>query len=261
MTTTDISIPSPETQDIPDVRAALQTAEATHSRGDSEEALRWVRRAAERAGSAGDDLRAVTLAKAAAEIQAHLPSGAAASSNDVPSSAVPSNEGNAQEPGEKQNSRPPPLPGPASAATSAPAANPSAPSPASAQPPDARTFEAALSTPPPSEAASPSAVGATPTAAGLDGSQAGATTEAGAANADPKPVEVTPPRPESTAPPASTARPRKPFERAALRVYVIKDGTKGDQLDVRVLREGDPPPAGAIKALLVPLQRGQRLVG
>jgi hypothetical protein len=64
--------PSPSSSDADAVVLALETAGAMWAKGDAREALRWLRRAAESAGEAGDDLRAVTLARAAADLTAEL---------------------------------------------------------------------------------------------------------------------------------------------------------------------------------------------
>jgi hypothetical protein len=64
--------PAPQTSDSEAVQLALETASALWSKGDAREALRWLRRAAETAGEAGDDLRAVGLARAAADLTAEL---------------------------------------------------------------------------------------------------------------------------------------------------------------------------------------------
>src|SRR5262249_19555843 len=88
-------------------------------RGDSREALRWLRRAAEGAESEGDDMRAVALARAAAELQDRLPQ----------PSSIPA----------PTPSRPP------TQATSTPAPAPSRPSPLSSR-----------QAPPPAQAAAPS---------------------------------------------------------------------------------------------------------
>ena len=61
-------IPPAKKDDIEDVAWALQTAEATWSRGDHADALKWIRRAAEAASEAEADDRALELAKAAADV-------------------------------------------------------------------------------------------------------------------------------------------------------------------------------------------------
>ncbi|KYF80143.1 hypothetical protein BE17_44045, partial [Sorangium cellulosum] len=61
-------IPPPHDEDNEDVHWALSTATALWGRGEREEALRWLRRAAEQASDANADLRALELFKAAAEV-------------------------------------------------------------------------------------------------------------------------------------------------------------------------------------------------
>jgi hypothetical protein len=68
-----MSIPASDPNDSDDVALALQTAEALWNKGDPSEAVRWLRRAAEAAGDSGNDMRAVVLAKAAAELNAVEP--------------------------------------------------------------------------------------------------------------------------------------------------------------------------------------------
>lgn len=65
-------IPPPHDEDDEDVHWALSTAGALWGRGEREEALRWLRRAAEQASDANADLRALELFKAAAEVATKL---------------------------------------------------------------------------------------------------------------------------------------------------------------------------------------------
>src|SRR3954451_1444207 len=69
---------SPDLPDLPDlpevgpldpepVVVAVETARALFRTGEHLEALRWLRRAAERAEESGDDLRALNLARGAAD--------------------------------------------------------------------------------------------------------------------------------------------------------------------------------------------------
>lgn len=51
---------------------ALETARALWSKGQGLESVRWIQRAAENAESAGNDLRAVALARAAADLRAEV---------------------------------------------------------------------------------------------------------------------------------------------------------------------------------------------
>lgn len=51
---------------------ALETARALWAKGQGLESVRWIQRAAENAESSGDDLRAVSLARAAADLRAEV---------------------------------------------------------------------------------------------------------------------------------------------------------------------------------------------
>jgi hypothetical protein len=62
-------LPETKSQDVEDVVWGLQTAAALWGRGERLEALVWIRRAAEAAGAAGDDQRAVELAKHAVDLE------------------------------------------------------------------------------------------------------------------------------------------------------------------------------------------------
>lgn len=100
--TAELAFPAPEASDPEDVAWNLQTGGTMWARGDSHEAVRWLRRAAEAASDAGSDMRAVNLARAAADLTAAL---------ELPPSIVP----------------PPPAPAPAPApAPVPPAAAPAA---------------------------------------------------------------------------------------------------------------------------------------
>src|SRR6185312_9164882 len=61
-------IPNPHPNDDEDVSWALSTAGALWGRGERAEALKWLRRAAEQASDVNDDMRALALFKAAAEV-------------------------------------------------------------------------------------------------------------------------------------------------------------------------------------------------
>ncbi|MBL9110063.1 MAG: hypothetical protein JNM74_12350, partial [Myxococcales bacterium] len=69
---TDEPIPPPIATDPEDVSWALSTAEAMWSRGDVAEAVKWLRRGAEAASEAEADERALTLAKAAANLSTRV---------------------------------------------------------------------------------------------------------------------------------------------------------------------------------------------
>lgn len=65
-------LPKAKQDDTDDVRWALETAHAVWAQGDQRGALSWVSRAAESAAEAGADMRAVELAKGAAELRAKI---------------------------------------------------------------------------------------------------------------------------------------------------------------------------------------------
>src|SRR5687768_13961178 len=67
-----IDIPQPLSADTETVITALETAELFGSKGDAQEAVRWLRRAAESAGEAGDDERALALSRRAADLHEAL---------------------------------------------------------------------------------------------------------------------------------------------------------------------------------------------
>jgi hypothetical protein len=66
------NLPRAEAGDAAEVAAALETARALWSNGQGLESVRWIQRAAENAESSGNDLRAVTLARAAADLRAEF---------------------------------------------------------------------------------------------------------------------------------------------------------------------------------------------
>ncbi len=65
-------VPPAMAGDAEDVSWALSTAEAMWTRGDKDEALKWIRRAVESASEAGEDDRALELAKAAADLASYV---------------------------------------------------------------------------------------------------------------------------------------------------------------------------------------------
>lgn len=63
-----IQIPAPTESDSETVATALETAAIFSAKGDTAEAIRWLQRAAESAGDAGDDVRTLNLARTAADL-------------------------------------------------------------------------------------------------------------------------------------------------------------------------------------------------
>jgi hypothetical protein len=66
------NLPRAEAGDAAEVALALETARALWTKGQGLESVRWIQRAAENAESTGDDLRAVSLARAAADLRAEV---------------------------------------------------------------------------------------------------------------------------------------------------------------------------------------------
>src|SRR5262245_60144142 len=78
------SLPTPEPGEPRDVSVALEAARALGETGHTDEALRWFSRAAEAAEQAGNDRRALDLARAVADLKDAL----AGESRPVPSATA-----------------------------------------------------------------------------------------------------------------------------------------------------------------------------
>lgn len=68
--TSAANFPEPNDSDAEEVSWALSTGQAMWKRGDHAEAIKWIKRASDSAADSGDDDRAFTLARAAAELKA-----------------------------------------------------------------------------------------------------------------------------------------------------------------------------------------------
>lgn len=66
------NLPRAESGDAAEVALALETARALWVKGQGLESVRWIQRAAENAESSGNDIRAVSLARAAADLRAEV---------------------------------------------------------------------------------------------------------------------------------------------------------------------------------------------
>src|SRR5450755_2624830 len=82
-------LPEVEPTDPEHVAVAIETARALFRTGERLDALRWLRRAAERAEEAGDDLRAVNLARRAADLSTVLQSTRPPSRRDEAAALAP----------------------------------------------------------------------------------------------------------------------------------------------------------------------------
>lgn len=84
------NLPEVEARDPEPVAVAIETARALYRTGERQDALRWLRRAAERAEESGDDVRAVQLARSAADLSTELQSLAPPpSASPSPSPSIP----------------------------------------------------------------------------------------------------------------------------------------------------------------------------
>jgi hypothetical protein len=89
MTTPALALPEPLPEDPEVVATALETAGIFGVQGDVREAVRWLRRAAELAGDAGIDDRALELARAAADLTTNAESTSSAPVAPSPAAAAP----------------------------------------------------------------------------------------------------------------------------------------------------------------------------
>lgn len=108
MTASALTVPEPLSDDGDDITTALETAAIFNAQGDVREAVRWVRKAAEAASDAGNDLRALALARAVADLNvgaslapsAPPPSAAAAPGPvSAPAQSVPTSSATGTNPG------------------------------------------------------------------------------------------------------------------------------------------------------------------
>ncbi len=65
---TEHHFPQPEPDDADEVVTALSTGGSLWASGDKDEAIRWLRKAQEAADAAGNDMRSLALARAAADL-------------------------------------------------------------------------------------------------------------------------------------------------------------------------------------------------
>ena len=82
-------LPEVDARDPEAVAVAVETARALFRTGDRLDALRWLRRAAERAEEAGDDTRAVALARSAADLSTVIQNAPSSRRNDEAAALAP----------------------------------------------------------------------------------------------------------------------------------------------------------------------------
>jgi hypothetical protein len=273
---TESQFPAPRPGDSDDVVLALETARVLFMSGEAEEAVRRLRRAAEAAEQHGDDLRAVALARAAADLTTALeraPAPADASKSPLAPSVAPA---------PVQKSLPPPRGTQGSASTA-----PGRPSGAPRQGTNVAGRPNTNMPPPPSSRRAatpdPAGVAADPEAASKASPPSPPLAYAGAA-----PVSISPSSLSSSAEPAeqgarslrSKRRPPKPKPEQAKRVVAspgdgvpkaeartsdladavrvaLKPSCRDDRLlIVRLLKPGEEPAPGYRPALVVMLDSG-----
>jgi hypothetical protein len=241
-----IDIPAPAGADNETVSTALETAALFRAKGDGQEAMRWLRRAAESAGEAGDDERALSLSRVVADLHDELerpPAPSPAAPYPPPPSA------RAAQPGASgfRTSHPPP---PSSRLSRPPlsstrASTPPRPSarPSYSRPPSVRPM---AETPAPSSAPSPAPSPAPSLAVSV---------------AEPARVVTLPSvaAPAPSAPPSVAALPTKGARHAA-RVAIEISTTKPGVFEARLLADGEAPRIGSTEALLVLLDPASHLL-
>src|SRR5437764_288132 len=87
-----IGIPEAIDSDIEDVVWALQTAASLWKRNERVDAIVWLRRAAQAAGEAQDDDRALVLARDAAELSDWIAKNPVVSAMETTISSIPPND-------------------------------------------------------------------------------------------------------------------------------------------------------------------------
>lgn len=228
--------PNVQESDSDDVRWALETALTMWNQGDKQEALKWLRRAAESAEQSGDDMRSLMLAKARAELHS-LVEHDESETGPTPL-ASPVSIGTPM---------PPASTPPVARASSRPAPTPSAP-PAQSSPPAGHISRPPSRPAPPPKR--PSTAGPTPSArspiAGPPPSGRGSDEESRQTLINPNRAPL--PQPSMTRGPMD--------ERRAIRVAVQPvEGQPGVFL-TRPLRPGERPAPGASEAILVSIESG-----
>ena len=222
-------LPEVEPRDPEAVAVAIETARALFRTGERLDALRWLRRAAERAEEAGDDVRSVSLARSAADLSTEL-----------------------------QSMPPPPV-----ASASPPIASAPPTTIASSPPPTSRRNDEAAALAPYDDFADKTAVDVHAPPVVREALQSGVhITELPDSQESPR--SVTMPSPSSSIPivsgsPIAPQAAPPPALRQGLRVAVSADPTTPGTWLVRALGEGVAAPAGSDEALLIALDPHSQL--
>jgi hypothetical protein len=204
------------------VAVAIETARALFRTGERLDALRWLRRAAERAEEAGDDLRSVSLARSAADLSTELQSVAPPPTSPPPPRVSP----------------PPPI--------------------AASAPPTSRRNDEAAALAPYDDFSDKTAVDVLAPPVIREALQSGVhITEL--PESQPSPRSITMPSPSSSIPVVPGNPIAKAAVRPALRVAVSADPKSPGAWLVRPLSEGASAPPGSEEALLVALDPNSQL--
>ncbi|MBE7485720.1 MAG: hypothetical protein HS104_37835 [Polyangiaceae bacterium] len=270
---TELAFPAPETGDPEDVAWNLQTGGTMWGRGDHHEAVRWLRRAAEAASDAGSDMRAVALARAAADLTVALElppsilpppasSGPATETTPVPVtprpmpppvSPLPPDEATTPRPMPVSRPKAPPLSPPDEATVHDYSIPAGVEAMERRQPPPSRR-------PPPPSRSSPSAAPPPPLRSSPSAAPASSRSSPSAAppHSSPSSAPHSSPHTSRSSPVSSsggvTYRPRQ-----ALRVAVTPSADDKTLMLVRALADDEPLPPGAHEALLTALESGVHL--
>ena len=284
---------SPDLPDLPEVEAAdpepvavaIETARALFRTGEQLEALRWLRRAAERAEESGDDLRALNLARSAADLSTVLqslppPPNSTASVPPPPApppaplparASAPPPAPPAPRPPAPPPAPPPPVLAPQAAPTrAAPPLAPLQPTPSpeaalTQAPPTPRRVDEVLTLSPYDDFSDKTQVDAKGPVQ-RDALQSGVQITELPKPFDAAPRSVTMPSPPSSEQTVADAQftpvvhVKQPALRSAVRVAVTRDPTSSDTWLVRPLPEDAKLPPGCEEALLVALDPKSRLL-
>ena len=245
--------PIVEAGDAEDVVLALETGRALWGQGDPREAVRWLRRAAEHAEESGTDIRALSLARVAADLTTLMQS---PQTVPVPPTHHDDFADRVETPVRRASSLPPKLP-PLPTPPERPAASKRPPAP-SAVAKSSPSSAPRLVTPAPPAFASRSPSPTNGTHTGNSKSPSPPPQRTSVTPSPPSPSRPAGPRPTATTAESPVLQHAKAKRRGALRVSVNKD-SNGD-LHVDILDEGQDVPDGAIEALLVPLDPNNDLL-
>ena len=243
--------PIVEAGDAEEVVLALETGRALWGQGDPREAVRWLRRAAEHAEESGNDLRALSLARVAADLTTIMQS---PQTVPVPPRHDELADATEATPAPQRASKLPKL--------TSPPARPSATASVTPRPPaPSAVAKAASPAAPALKSVTPALPPVAPAALnGVHAAPANKLSSLPPQRASVMPQAPTPskssvaPRPAATTAQSPVLQHAKSKRRGAVRVAVRRQQSgDGWSLQAEILDEGQPVPADAVEALIVPL--------